>query len=154
MERSATRGTRRGGSFTVLLSVFQPRRDARTVATRHEPVENGGPGVFISYVVGAPSGRLPPLSVAPTGLGNYENKRGGPAFAAHGLAHRGNRQTPQLGLTATLRRAQGRAATPARLLGVHAGMGSKILKGDRSLTLDPIRKLAARFKVGPEGFFP
>jgi antitoxin component HigA of HigAB toxin-antitoxin module len=31
-------------------------------------------------------------------------------------------------------------------------MGSKILKGNRSLTLDPIRKLAARFKVGPEVF--
>jgi len=31
-------------------------------------------------------------------------------------------------------------------------MGSKILKGDRSLTLDHIRKLAARFKVGPEVF--
>jgi HTH-type transcriptional regulator / antitoxin HigA len=31
-------------------------------------------------------------------------------------------------------------------------MGSKILKGDRSLTLDHIRKLAARFKVGPELF--
>ena len=35
-------------------------------------------------------------------------------------------------------------------VGVHASMGSKILKGDRSLTLGPIRKLAARFKVGPE----
>jgi len=31
-------------------------------------------------------------------------------------------------------------------------MGSKILKGDRSLTLGHIRKLAARFKVGPEWF--
>ena len=44
------------------------------------------------------------------------------------------------------------ASDLARLLGVHASMGSKILKGDRSLTLDPIRKRAARFKVGPEVF--
>lgn len=39
------------------------------------------------------------------------------------------------------------ASDLARLLGVHASMGSKILKGERGLTLDHIRKLAARFKV-------
>lgn len=38
------------------------------------------------------------------------------------------------------------------LLGVHPSLGSKILKGDRALTVDHIRKLAARFKVGPELF--
>lgn len=35
----------------------------------------------------------------------------------------------------------------ARLLGLHASMGSKILKGDRSLTADHLRKLADRFRV-------
>jgi len=44
------------------------------------------------------------------------------------------------------------ASDLARLLGIHASMGSKILKGDRSLTVEHIRKLAARFKVGPELF--
>jgi HTH-type transcriptional regulator/antitoxin HigA len=41
------------------------------------------------------------------------------------------------------------ASDLARLLGVHASMGSKILNGDRSLTVEHIRKLADRFKVGP-----
>jgi len=40
----------------------------------------------------------------------------------------------------------------ARLLGVHASMGSKILKGERSLTVAHIRLLAARFKVRPDTF--
>jgi len=40
----------------------------------------------------------------------------------------------------------------ARLLGVHPSMGSKILRGERSLTVDHVRKLAARFKVGPQLF--
>jgi len=40
----------------------------------------------------------------------------------------------------------------ARLLGVHASMGSKILKGERSLTLDHVRKLAKRFSVSPDLF--
>lgn len=44
------------------------------------------------------------------------------------------------------------ASDLARLLGVHASMGSKILKGDRSLTVEHLRKLAARFKVRPELF--
>lgn len=35
----------------------------------------------------------------------------------------------------------------AKVLGVHASMGSKILKGERKLTTDHIRKLAERFKV-------
>ncbi|MBM4017929.1 MAG: helix-turn-helix domain-containing protein [Planctomycetes bacterium] len=38
------------------------------------------------------------------------------------------------------------------LLGVHASMGSKILKGERSLTVEHLRKLAERFKVSPEVF--
>jgi HTH-type transcriptional regulator/antitoxin HigA len=37
----------------------------------------------------------------------------------------------------------------ARLLKVHASMGSKILKGERSLTVEHMKKLAARFKVSP-----
>lgn len=40
----------------------------------------------------------------------------------------------------------------ARILGVHPSMGSKILKGERSLTVDHLRKLAHRFKVRPELF--
>ncbi len=40
----------------------------------------------------------------------------------------------------------------ARLLGVHASMGSKILHGDRSLTVDHLKRLSERFKVGPECF--
>jgi HTH-type transcriptional regulator/antitoxin HigA len=42
----------------------------------------------------------------------------------------------------------------ARLLGVHASMGSKILKGQRSLTVEHLRKLADRFQVRPELFMP
>lgn len=44
------------------------------------------------------------------------------------------------------------ASDLARLLGVHASLGSKILKGERSLTVDHIRKLAARFQVSPRLF--
>ncbi|MEX0688329.1 MAG: helix-turn-helix domain-containing protein [Pirellulales bacterium] len=40
----------------------------------------------------------------------------------------------------------------ARLLGVHARMGSKILKGERALTVAHIRLLAARFNVRPDTF--
>ena len=39
-----------------------------------------------------------------------------------------------------------------RLLGVHPSMGSTILKGDRSLTIDHLKKLSARFKVSPDLF--
>ena len=41
------------------------------------------------------------------------------------------------------------ASDLARLLGVHPSLGSKILNGERSLTVDHIRKLANRFKVSP-----
>jgi len=44
------------------------------------------------------------------------------------------------------------ASDLARLLGMHASMGSKILKGDRSLTVEHLKKLAERFKVSPEIF--
>lgn len=40
----------------------------------------------------------------------------------------------------------------ARLLGVHVSMGAKILRGERDLTVDHLRKLAARFRVSPELF--
>ena len=40
----------------------------------------------------------------------------------------------------------------ARLLGLHPSMGSKILNGDRSLTLDHVRRLAAHFGVRPDAF--
>jgi HTH-type transcriptional regulator/antitoxin HigA len=44
--------------------------------------------------------------------------------------------------------ANGMTATDlAHLLGVHASMGSKILKGERNLTADHLRKLTARFHV-------
>lgn len=41
------------------------------------------------------------------------------------------------------------ASDLARLLGIHASMGSKILKGERSLTVEHLKKLSARFKVSP-----
>ena len=44
------------------------------------------------------------------------------------------------------------ASDLARLLGLHPSMGSKLLKGDRSLTVNHLRKLASRFKVRPELF--
>lgn len=44
------------------------------------------------------------------------------------------------------------ASDLARLLGVHASLGSKILKGERFLTVDHIHKLAAQFKVSPRLF--
>ena len=44
------------------------------------------------------------------------------------------------------------ASDLARLLEVHASMGSKILKGQRSLTVDHLKKLSSRFKVSPEVF--
>jgi HTH-type transcriptional regulator/antitoxin HigA len=44
------------------------------------------------------------------------------------------------------------ASDLARLPGVHASMGSKILKGERSLTVEHVRTLAALFKVRPELF--
>ncbi|MFI5381462.1 MAG: type II toxin-antitoxin system HigA family antitoxin [Tepidisphaerales bacterium] len=44
------------------------------------------------------------------------------------------------------------ASDLARLLGVHPSMGSKILKGERALTVEHLRKLSERFKVSPELF--
>lgn len=44
------------------------------------------------------------------------------------------------------------ASDLARLLGVHPSMGSKILKGERSLTIDHLRKLSARFRISVEAF--
>ena len=48
-----------------------------------------------------------------------------------------------------LAESQMNASDMARLLGLHPSMGSKILNGDRSLTLDHVRTLAARFCVRP-----
>lgn len=44
------------------------------------------------------------------------------------------------------------ASDLARLLGIHASMGSKLLKGERSLTVEHLRTLADRFQVRPELF--
>lgn len=44
------------------------------------------------------------------------------------------------------------AADLARLLGVHASMGSKLLKGDRALTVEHLKLLSARFTVRPDTF--
>lgn len=44
------------------------------------------------------------------------------------------------------------ASNLARLLEVHPSMGSKLLKGERSLTIEHIKKLAARFSVNPSVF--
>lgn len=46
------------------------------------------------------------------------------------------------------------ASDLARLLGIHPSMGSKILNGERSLTVNHLRTLADRFKVRPELFMP
>lgn len=63
---------------------------------------------------------------------------------------------PRLQLRARLRgllEAQGmNAADLGRLLGLDPGMGSKLLKGDRRLTVEHINKLAARFGL-PGDFF-
>ena len=44
------------------------------------------------------------------------------------------------------------ASDLARLLDVHPSMGSKILRGERSLTVDHLRKPCERFKVNPRLF--
>jgi HTH-type transcriptional regulator/antitoxin HigA len=44
------------------------------------------------------------------------------------------------------------ASDLARLLDVHPSMGSKILRGERSLTMDHLRRLCERFKVNPRLF--
>jgi HTH-type transcriptional regulator/antitoxin HigA len=44
------------------------------------------------------------------------------------------------------------ASDLARLLDVHPSMGSKILRGERSLTVEHLRKLCDRFKVNPRLF--
>ena len=44
------------------------------------------------------------------------------------------------------------ASDLARLLDIHPTMGSKILRGERSLTVDHLRKLCERFKVNPRLF--
>lgn len=51
-----------------------------------------------------------------------------------------------------LKENQMNATELARVLGVHASMGSKILKGERALTVEHLKKLSARFKVSPEIF--
>ncbi|ETX07151.1 helix-turn-helix domain-containing protein [Candidatus Entotheonella palauensis] len=40
----------------------------------------------------------------------------------------------------------------SRLIGVHRSMGTRILKGERNLTIPHIKVLCDRFKVGPECF--
>ncbi|MGH7968149.1 MAG: helix-turn-helix domain-containing protein [Limisphaerales bacterium] len=44
------------------------------------------------------------------------------------------------------------AADLSRILGGSRNLGAMILRGDRNLTLEHIRKLAAHFKAGPELF--
>ncbi len=44
------------------------------------------------------------------------------------------------------------ASDLARLLGAHPSMGSKILRGQRALTVEHLRKLSARFRVSPQLF--
>jgi HTH-type transcriptional regulator/antitoxin HigA len=44
------------------------------------------------------------------------------------------------------------ASDLARLLGVHRSLGSKILRGERELSKDHIRKLCDRFKVSADLF--
>jgi HTH-type transcriptional regulator/antitoxin HigA len=40
----------------------------------------------------------------------------------------------------------------SRLIGVHRSIGTRILKGERNLTIAHIKALCERFKVGPEWF--
>jgi len=44
------------------------------------------------------------------------------------------------------------ASDLARLLGVHVSLGSKLLKGDRALTIDHIKILAKHFCLAPAVF--
>jgi len=44
------------------------------------------------------------------------------------------------------------AADLSRILGASRNLGAMILRGERNLTLDHVRKLAAHFKVSPELF--
>jgi HTH-type transcriptional regulator/antitoxin HigA len=44
------------------------------------------------------------------------------------------------------------ASDLARLLGVHVSLGSKILKGDRALTVEHMKALSDRFKVRADVF--
>jgi HTH-type transcriptional regulator / antitoxin HigA len=44
------------------------------------------------------------------------------------------------------------AADLSRLLGASRNLGAMILRGERKLSLEHIRELSARFKVGPELF--
>ncbi|MCI0365489.1 MAG: helix-turn-helix domain-containing protein [Phycisphaerales bacterium] len=44
------------------------------------------------------------------------------------------------------------ASDLARVLDVHVSMGSKILKGERALTVEHLKKLSIRFKVGADAF--
>lgn len=41
----------------------------------------------------------------------------------------------------------------SRLIGVHRSIGTRILQGERNLTIPHIKALCERFKVGPELFF-
>ena len=63
---------------------------------------------------------------------------------------------PLLSLSARLRgllEAQGMSAADlGRLLGLVPGMGSKLLKGDRRLTVEHIHKLSTRFGL-PSDYF-
>lgn len=72
---------------------------------------------------------------------------------AYEASHHALAKVPGLAaLKALLAEHQMNATALAALLGVHTSMGSKILKGDRSLTVEHIRTLAARFKVRPDTF--
>src|SRR6266545_4232848 len=51
-----------------------------------------------------------------------------------------------------LKENQMNATDLAHLLGVHPSMGSKILKGERALTVEHLKILAARFKVRADTF--
>jgi HTH-type transcriptional regulator/antitoxin HigA len=46
------------------------------------------------------------------------------------------------------------ASDLARLLGIHASMGSKILNGERALTVNHLKLLSAKFKVRADTFMP
>ncbi len=68
-------------------------------------------------------------------------------------AHAGVEGVSGVELLAALAAEHGMTATDvARVLGVHASMGSKILKGERALTVAHAKALGERFGVGFAGF--
>ena len=83
-----------------------------------------------------------------------ENARRGNIRDYNGVILATSRTLIDVGLDPHMLRPEDEARWPdlARLLDVHPSMGSKILRGERSLTVEHLRKLCERFKVNPRLF--